>query len=548
MQASLQLFTASSGKLSARVAFENKTVRHLHSTVMPEAEADLYDTLQWYGDLIVLAGVGLGWHLRKALVRLPAHSSCIVIDYFEECAKHARESLFARVPNRVFFLSAGNIDNSMNALLSFVDSVTAGSLQIVKHPASFDCFGDFYQAQLDAIARRYLPPRPRPATTPKKALTFFGDFFLEQEVSRALAANAVEPVLFHYKKRTNGIDFETTLSRLIQEEKPDFILSINMKAFDGNGETGRIASRFSVPLVVWFVDDPRPILLTGRNHINPGTIGLCWEKEYCSLLRGAGFSKVEYLPLACDPAQGAGASRAGPQTRPVTPLGFVGTSMVDRYAGKIRDKFLWSDGLFPLVEAMSNELCSDPTFQVYGSIPDHAKRLGIELAFSDERNLTWLGAYIIHHASMKRRKAIVGALLPRKIETFGDPLGWKEIFGETVATHSDIDYRHDIASVYQSIAINVNITSCQMPTAVNQRVFDIPMAGSFVISDNQKDLHQLFDQPEIATYETIDDLQEKIGYYLENEPERRKITGLAQKRILGEHTYAHRIRKIISLL
>jgi spore maturation protein CgeB len=548
MQASLQLFTATSGKLSARVAFENKTVRHLHSTVRPEAEADLYDNMQWFGNLIVFAGIGLGWHVSRALANLPAHASCIVIDYFEECTKRAAEILFAHSPNRVFFVSAENPDESRSALSSFVESVPAGSLQIIKHPASFDCFKDFYQSRIDAIARQFLRFRPDHSAGVKKALIFFGNFFLEEEVKRALAAHAIEPVLFEYRMPDNGTDFETKLSRLIQEKKPDFILSINMKGFDGNGETGRIASRFSLPLVVWFVDDPRPILLAGRIHGCPGMIALCWEKEYCAFLRTAGFAKVEYLPLACDPTMFAGASQPRTPVRMTTPLGFVGTSMVDRYAGRIRDKFLWSDALFPLVEAMSDKLCSDPAFQVYGNIPNHAQQLGIGLAFSDERNLTWLAAYIIHHASMKKRKAIVGALLPGRIETFGDPQGWKELFGEAIITHSNIDYRHELAPVYESIAINLNITSCQMPTAVNQRVFDVPMAGSFVISDNQEDLHELFEQAEIATYETIDDLQEKIWFYQGNEPERRKITGLAQKRILGEHTYTRRIKKIISLL
>ena len=397
---------------------------------------------------------------------------------------------------------------------------------------------------IDDISRHFGMPRHNHETRAKKALAFFGDFFCEEEVRRALRAHSIEPVSFEYKKYGHGIDFEACLSRLIQEEKPDFILSINMKGFDGNGETGRVAKRLGVPLIVWFVDDPRPILLNNRNHINPGMTAYCWEKEHIPFLRDAGFHKTEFLPLACDPDLFTGAPKA--RMRSPTPLGFVGTSMVDRFAANIRDKFLWSDSLSPLVESCADKLVAD--FRVYESLPVIAEKLGMRLPFFDERNITWLAAYIIHHASMKKRKAIVGALLPMGIETFGDPEGWKDLLGAAVKTHANIDYRHTLASVYQSIAININITSCQMPTAVNQRVFDVPITGSFVISDRQKDLLTLFRPQEIVTYETLEDLQEKVGFYLHHETERRKITGLAQKRILGEHTYAHRIKKIISLL
>jgi spore maturation protein CgeB len=544
MQAALQLFTASSGKLSAKVTFDNNTVRHLHSTVMPEVEAYLYENMQWYGDLIVFAGIGLGWHISRILAKLPAHAACIVIDYFEECITHSREALFGGLQNRVFFITAAECEEKKDELFAFIKNTPPGSVQIVKHPASFDCFRDFYETLLDIIILHRNPGNSNQVKTGKKALTFFGNFFLEEEVRRALAANKIEPVLFEYKKYAHGLDYESSLSRLVQEEKPDFILSINMMGFDGNGQTGRMASRFGLPLVVWFVDDPRPILLNNKTHLTPHMTAFCWEKAYLQFLRDTGFARVEHLPLACDP----GLFRNAAGKRPTTPLGFVGTSMIDKYAGNIRDKFLWSDALLPLALVLSEKLCSDPTISLSSAIPKQAQSLGISIPFSDEKNLTWLAAYIIHLASMKKRKAIVGALVSQGIETFGDPDGWKELLGSGIITHSNIDYRHELGAIYQSISVNINITSCQMPTAVNQRVFDIPMAGSFVISDRQKDLFDLFDPQEVAAYETIEDLQEKTRFYLTHEAERLTITRLAQKRILAEHTYVHRVKKIISLL
>ena len=65
MQNSLQIFTASSGKPSARILIDDNTTRHLHSTVTPEAEADYFDDLTFWGTIIVFTGIGLGYHLKK---------------------------------------------------------------------------------------------------------------------------------------------------------------------------------------------------------------------------------------------------------------------------------------------------------------------------------------------------------------------------------------------------------------------------------------------------------------------------------------------------
>ena len=223
--------------------------------------------------------------------------------------------------------------------------------------------------------------------------------------------------------------------------------------------------------------------------------------------------------------------------------------MVDAFAGKIKDKFLWSDSLAPLVEEMSPKLLINPFYDVDKEVAGYARKLSLTLPFSDVKNISWLCAYIIHTASMKKRKQIIGGLMSEGIETFGDEAGWKYLVGPSITTHPDVDYRHKLRDVYRDIRINVNVTSCQMPAAVNQRVFDIPCAGSFVISDAQKDLYDLFEiGKEAIVYESLDDLKEKIRFYKTHEEERRRIIDAAQKRILGEHIYAKRISDLLRFI
>ena len=541
MQESLQLFTAQNGMLSARVSLPGKGIRHIHSTVDPSVEAGYFDDLSFWGDCIVFAGFGLGYHLERKIKNIPPTSVLVVIEYYDAFIARCKE-LFSGLSNTIVYISASSDTAAIPSLLKG----HAHLLQIVKHPASFDINRKFYEP---LVARFFIDKPGRPSSPVHKktsAIMLYGNFFLEEEVRSALMANDIEPALFAYNDHILSMDYEDKLMRLIQEKRPSFIISINMKGFDGNTAFADITGRFGVPVVVWFVDDPRPIVVNKPLSIKKNMIAISWEKSYLKFLEKSGFAKVSYLPLASSPAL---FSRTSPAVKPSVSLGFVGTAMVDAFAGNIKDKFLWSDSLEPLVEQASDNLLADPRYSVENALVDLAQKLCVRLPFNDHKNHTWLCAYIIHVASMKKRKHVIAGLMDQGIEMFGDPEGWKHLLGPGIITHPNVDYRSSLRDTYGKICINVNTTSCQMPSAVNQRVFDIPLAGSFVLSDGQKDLRDLFDVPkEAIIYENLTDLKEKIRYYLAHENARRSIITAAQMRINGEHTYSHRIKNILELL
>ena len=83
-----------------------------------------------------------------------------------------------------------------------------------------------------------------------------------------------------------------------------------------------------------------------------------------------------------------------------------------------------------------------------------------------------------------------------------------------------------------------------MPAAVNQRVFDCPAAGGFLLTDAQSDIVRLFGENEVATFATLDECRDKLQFFMHESTARRAIVEAARKRILGEHTYAQRLRTI----
>ena len=58
----------------------------------------------------------------------------------------------------------------------------------------------------------------------------------------------------------------------------------------------------------------------------------------------------------------------------------------------------------------------------------------------------------------------------------------------------------------------------------------------------------MFANDEVVTYSSVEHLKELVTCYAANEKERLVISERAMKRIKGEHTYSHRVKKILSEL
>jgi spore maturation protein CgeB len=216
--------------------------------------------------------------------------------------------------------------------------------------------------------------------------------------------------------------------------------------------------------------------------------------------------------------------------------------MLVLFRSSLRKKFLWKKEIEGLVYEIAEQLLSDPSMDISSMIQQRAH--AAEISSSDKRNSVWLQSYCIHTAGMLKRKRIIESLKSFSIELFGDADGWQELVGDGFSIHPPVDYATKLPGVYSSISVNLNITSSQMSTAVNQRVFDIPVSGNFLITDYQKDLDELFDKDEIVVYRSNEELAELYLRYRNDEHSRRRITQRARERILSEHTYIHRYESI----
>ncbi len=308
--------------------------------------------------------------------------------------------------------------------------------------------------------------------------------------------------------------------------RPLFFFSINGTGIIGNTAFLDLLEIYQIPLVVWFVDHPI-YLLKGKRLLPKDAFIFCWEKNYIKDLRNLGFEKVYYLPLATDPVIFKPSKR-----EKAFEFTFVGTSLMDpirrilktipkdlrksiisaarKGAKRILEKYpiddLWrSDDYFPHFETLSMWIGS------------RCKRVSILKEVSKMGNLT----------------------------IFGDP-DWKKLIPAS-KTFPPCSYYNKLPLIYSSTVINININNLQLKTAVNQRVFDCPSSGGFLLSEHSEDLDILFDGL-FPSYRSLDELKELIDFYRNKPSAREKIVEKLRRIILEKHTYVNRLREIYMIM
>ncbi|MDN4523617.1 CgeB family protein [Fictibacillus fluitans] len=83
--------------------------------------------------------------------------------------------------------------------------------------------------------------------------------------------------------------------------------------------------------------------------------------------------------------------------------------------------------------------------------------------------------------------------------------------------------------------------------SVNNRTFDIAATCGFQLLSYKKGISDIFTDEEIVTFESKEDLLEKIRYYMEDETKRKAMACKAQEKVLKNHTFSNRIQQLVKI-
>lgn len=109
-----------------------------------------------------------------------------------------------------------------------------------------------------------------------------------------------------------------------------------------------------------------------------------------------------------------------------------------------------------------------------------------------------------------------------------------------------VNYFDDMNKVFFLSKINLNVTVRGIRTGIPLRCFDIMASGGFLLSSYQEELAEVFEPGvDMDVFYDMDDLEDKVKYYLSHDDERKKIAYNGYIKVKSSHTYINRLEEII---
>lgn len=388
---------------------------------------------------------------------------------------------------------------------------------------------------------------PRFAGGPPRVLLLASKYFLIGEVEGACKKLNIPYKLIMVGE--DAVDVELFVKNLLKEAidfRPDCCITLNHMGVDVEGVLMDLLAHLELPLASWFVDNPHLIIHLYSKCVSPWTAIFTWDEDNLPTMRACGFEHVRYLPLGTDPDRfrpHAGRSRPGWRSY----VSFVGNSMLYKVGGRLKSGHFPAALLRPF-NSISLAFSQSPDRSVssflsshypeinklYLALPDNDARLAYETA------ITW-------KATQLYRNERVAHLLPFHPLIVGDR-GWLTVFRHAKPQPRFMDaisYYSGLPTLYGESTINFNCTSRQMKGAVNQRVFDAPAAGGFVLTDWRPQMTGLFEPDEMACYHEPGEIEGMIRHFLDHPTERKEIVTRARKRILACHKWEDRLKTML---
>ncbi|MCP4599442.1 MAG: glycosyltransferase [Proteobacteria bacterium] len=334
-------------------------------------------------------------------------------------------------------------------------------------------------------------------------------------------------------------NFVAEVLKAMVVNQPDFILTINHLGFDDQGILAELLGRYEIPIASWFVDHPLPILGGAGGNATPFVQVFCFERTALNWIGEQGYSDPVYLPTGSnrrhfhpdriDPARAAELA---------SPLTFVGNSWW------IKARVEPSGSVKKAAKTLRKQIEVDRHAMANGF---HKKLLQADIKIKDPRG-RWAAAQVaLAEASMNTRGRFARSLKPVGLRVYGDPY-WERL-APGLDLRPGIDYETSLPALFSGSSVNANVTAEQMPTALNQRVWDVPGAGGFLLTDAQEDAFQFFEEEkDIVVYRSFEEAASKARYYLAHPTAAKEISERAFTKIDKYHRITNRLEKISQVM
>lgn len=548
---------AKSGLPVLKVCGESGRWMTLHSMIDPVKEAEqLAGRWEVHSeDIPVIMGLGMGYHLFAFLDRFSGET--VVVVEKERAVLERFLSVFGNDDRLkrldVVFVCEEQLENCMASISRVQMENGLKALKVLEHPPSVRAFSAFYgelktrfmsMGKID-IGSKLEYPKFKNKTV--RVLILHSKYYLLPEIVNSLVSLGHAHRVVMVRSGRDGEGSSRIIEDIITEIidfKPDFVLTVNHLGFDREGILTDFFTDIRLPYASWYIDNPVFIMDVFKNQISDYLCVFLWDRDYLQDLRAGGFENVFYLPLATD-LNIFHRAKNGSKLRYACDVGFVGSSWINSYSNCLENLQADQDGI-DLIDCLAEQylLSSEKDIEKLDFRLSPAKKQ-LYLQYLKKNKTEFLPA-ITWRATQKYRLGCVREILSFKPHIHGDP-GWKYFLNGDAVLLPELNYYTELPGFYRSCRVNFNTTAQQMKTGINQRVFDVPATGSFLITDYQLQLERHFiPGKEAVCYHAPEEIKELVSFYLENEKARNEIVRNARSRVEAEHTYQHRLQVMVS--
>lgn len=374
-------------------------------------------------------------------------------------------------------------------------------------------------------------------------------------------------------------EFERVIEEKIRGTHYDMVFTVNYFPLISN-----VCERTGVKYISWTCDNPL-ISMYHESVFHACNYIFTFDKTNYLEFRGMGVKHIWYLPLAVDTERmdallGApeedgttGIVRKGMKTAGTVPEGtgeagrrkaaqdpemqkyrgdvaFVGSLYERNSYDKIKNRLPeYLRGYFDAVmEAqlnISGANIVEPmlTTNILEQLQEYFQLEKSEGSFSDLGLIfqtTVLGFKI---AEIERRRALIELSKHYRVNVYSNS-DVSDLL--RIQYCGSVDYWSEMPKVFRMSKINLNFTIPNIKSGIPLRIWDVLGCGGFLLTNYQAEIPYYFKEGEdLVCFDGLEDLCEKVGYYLEHEEERKRIAWNGYRKVREKHSYIERIRTIL---
>lgn len=342
--------------------------------------------------------------------------------------------------------------------------------------------------------------------------------------------------------------FAQKVMEVIQKEKIEMVFS-----WDYFPLLASVCGIGRLPYVSWIYDCPLYTLLS-KTVLYQHNYLFCFDRIYAERLAALGCRNVYHFPLGVDIErfEDVICRERDNSSQYTSDVSFVGSMYTDK------NKWLEAENIPEYVKGYLNGIM-EAQLRVYGynfvkdMVEENVARdilkkadLSMGEMYFDEP-VQQIADFVNEEITRREREGVLETIArkhPVRLYTNSAYHG-----NDNIRVCDPVDYQSQMPLVFRNSRINLNITSRTIESGIPLRVLDILACGGFCLTNYQPEIAEFFeDGVELVMYTSMEDMANKVDWYLQHEEERAAIAAAGCRKVKESFSMRNRLADMLAIV